>query len=346
MRKQGDLELHLCWWPLHGCHYVLYPFLRAPFKIQARPSAFSRDFYLHVRFLFVVPFLILIENLVDKSFIGFLEETDDIIPDTQQNASNQLVRRLDGLTNSFIPEILVLLVFYGLISLNWDSLSIFNSDRNFLLHTNSNSLAIGGWYYLLICTPVFLLLVFRWLWRWIIWIYSIIRISRFSLEMDPLHADKMGGLEYLNTVPLTLSYILVAPSAVFSAHIGMEIIYHGASLSEYVIPISAYIFMLPIILFAPLLLFIPKLIGMKTWAIKNFGSTIRKHNMAYRELWIEGKGKKEETLLGTMDNSSLADINGSYGPVQDMQVIPINRKMILMSFALNLIPYLPLVFTY
>ncbi len=164
--------------------------------------------------------------------------------------------------------------------------------------------------------------------------------------MDPLHADKMGGLEYLNTVPLTLSYILVAPSAVFSAHIGMEIIYHGASLSEYVVPISAYIFMLPIILFVPLPLFIPKLIGMKTWAIKNFGSTIRKHNMAYRELWIEGKGKKEETLLGTMDNSSLADINGSYGPVQDMQVIPINRKMILMSFALNLIPYLPLVFTY
>ncbi len=149
---------------------------------SSQTISFFEDFYLHVRFLFVVPFLILIENLVDKSFIGFLEETDDIIPDTQQNASNQLVRRLDGLTNSFIPEILVLLVFYGLISLNWDSLSIFNSDRNFLLHTNSNSLAIGGWYYLLICTPVFLLLVFRWLWRWIIWIYSIIRISRFSLD--------------------------------------------------------------------------------------------------------------------------------------------------------------------
>lgn len=104
--------------------------------------------------------------------------------------------------------------------------------------------------------------------------------------------------------------------------------------------------MLPIILFVPLSLFTPKLIGTKTWAIQKFGNTIRKHNLAYRKAWIDGNGKKGETLLGTKDNSSLADINGSYASVEGMQVIPVNRKMILMSFALNLIPYLPLIFTY
>lgn len=164
--------------------------------------------------------------------------------------------------------------------------------------------------------------------------------------MDPLHADRMAGLEYLNSVPLTLSYILVAPSALFSAHIGIEIIYQGASLSQYTIPISAYVFMLPIILYAPLLLFLPKLLKTKSYGIQNFGNLIRRHNIAYKKVWIDGSGKEGEELLGTMDNSSLADINGSYAPVQEMKLLPINAKMVIMSFVMNLLPYLPLIFTY
>lgn len=315
-------------------------------KDSAQTINFFEDFSTHIRFLFVVPFLIIIENLVDKSFVGYLKNTDRIIPQSQQAAYNLLVKKLNSLTNSIIPEVLILLVFYGLVIINWDSLSIFSTNRNFLVQENSGSLAIGGWYYLIICSPVFLLLVFRWLWRWLIWIYSIIRISRFKLELDPLHADRMAGLEYLNSVPLTLSYILIAPSAVFSAHIGIEIIYQGASLNQFAIPISAYIFMLPIILFAPLALFLPKLLRTKSYGIQNFGNTIRKHNIGYRKRWIEGNGKEGDELLGTMDNSSLADINGSYAPVQEMKLFPINLKMVIMSFAMNLIPYLPLIFTY
>lgn len=315
-------------------------------KDSAQTISFFEDFLTHIRLLFVVPFLIIIENLVDKSFVGYLQNTDRIIPHSQQGAYNQLVKRLNSLTNSMIPEALILLVFYGLVIINWNSLSIFNTSRNYLLNENSGSLAIGGWYYLIVCSPIFLMLVFRWLWRWLIWVYSIIRISRFKLELDPLHADRMAGLEYLNNVPLTLSYILIAPSALFSAHIGMEIIYQGASLNQYAIPISAYVFMLPIFLFAPLVLFLPKLIRTKSYGIQHFGNTIRTHNIGYRKRWIEGSGKEGDELLGTMDNSSLSDINGSYAPVQEMKLFPINLKMVLMSFVMNLIPYLPLIFTY
>lgn len=104
--------------------------------------------------------------------------------------------------------------------------------------------------------------------------------------------------------------------------------------------------MLPIILFAPLFLFLPKLIRTKSYGIQKFGNLIRKHNIAYAEKWIEGKGIETEELLGSVDNSSLADINGSYGPVHEMQLSPINLKMLIMSFIMNLIPYLPLIFTY
>jgi len=47
-----------------------------------------------------------------------------------------------------------------------------------------------------------------------------------------------------------------------------------------------------------------------------------------------------------MDNSSLADINVGYAPIQGIRLLPVNFKMISFSFALNVLPYLPLVFTY
>lgn len=307
---------------------------------------FFEDFLMHTRLLIVVPFLILIENLVDGAFLAYVKNSDSLIPNTQQDAYNRLVKRLDALTNSYIPEILILVIIYGLIIINWDSLSVFSSGRNYIIKENSHTLNVGGWYYLLVCSPIFQLLVFRWIWRWIVWIYSIIRISQFSLQVDPLHADKMGGLEYLNSVPLTLSYILVAPSAVLSAHIGIDIIYQGASLSAYVVPVSMYVFLLPLILFAPLLLFLPKLLKAKSYGVQRFGNLIRRHNKAYKDVWIDGEGKEGDSLLGTVDNSSLADINGSYASVQGMQLFPVNLKSLLISFGLNLLPYIPLIFTY
>lgn len=306
--------------------------------------SFFEDFLVHVRYLFVVPFLILIENVVDKAFIGYVQNADRLISNTDQERYNRLIKTLNSLTDSILPEIIILIGTYAYIIFQWQDLSIFSSGRNYLVI--DDKLNIAGWYFLLVCTPIFQLLVFRWLWRWAVWIYSIISISRFKLQTDPLHADKMAGLEFLNIVPLALSYILIAPSAIFAAHIGIDIIYKGANLLDFVMPIGAYVFLLPVILFAPLLLFIPHLMKTKIYGIQDFGNIIRSHNKSYREVWIEHTKSKNEQLLGTMDNSSLADINGSYGPVQGQQLFPINLRILFMSFVMNLLPYFPLIFTY
>lgn len=308
--------------------------------------SFFEDFQVHVRLLFVVPFLILVENVVNRSFVGYIKNSDRIIPISQQESFNRLVKQLDKLTNSYIPEILVLLVIYSFIIFNWDTLSIFESGRNYLAYKGTDSLTGAGWFYLLICSPIYQLLIFRWIWRWMVWMYSVIKVSRFKLQVDPLHADQMAGLSFMNLSPLTFSFVLIALSAVISAFIGIEIVFHNAVLKTYIYTIAIYLVFLPIVLYTPLLVLIPVLIRAKTYGILNFGNLIREHNTDYATKWIEGNHPKDEQLLGTMDNSSLSDINGSYGPVQSMKLIPIDMKMLVLSFALNLLPFIPLVFTY
>ena len=54
----------------------------------------------------------------------------------------------------------------------------------------------------------------------------------------------------------------------------------------------------------------------------------------------------DDKLLPSLDNSSMADINGSYQQaVKAMTVIPINRNALLISMLMLLIPFFPLIFT-
>ncbi len=308
--------------------------------------SFFEDFLVHVRFLIVVPFLIMIEKIVNNTFVEYIENTDKIIPDAEQQKYNRLVENLKKLSATFLPEIILLVIYYILIFTKPELISSEDSMRNYLTYPGTQTLNIAGWYNFLICIPIFLLLMFRWCWRWIIWVYSIIKISNFRLHIDPLHADKTAGLGYLNLVPLTFSFILTAPSAMLSAIIGIDIIYNNASFMSYSHLILFYVIFSPIILYSPLLIFMFKLTKARKEGILKFGDLLIKHNHDYVKKWIEKIPKNDEPILGAMDNSSLADINGSYTPIEEMNLIPIDLRMIVMSFIMNAIPYIPLVFTY
>ena len=350
-RRKGDpkwdlpktaLALALITWLPLGLLAIYY----GTFNDDNTTISFFEDFVVHVRFLFVIPFLIIIEKMVNKNFIEYIKNTDNIIPDAQQLKYNRLVKLLGKLTSSFLPEIIVLVIYYTVIITNPQILSLEESGRNYLTYSGSITLNIAGWYNFLFCIPIYLLVMFRWLWRWIVWFYSMIRISHFKIYADPLHADKMAGLGYLNLVPLTFSFILIAPSAMLSAEIGIDIVYNNASFMSYYQMILIYVFLSPIILYSPLFAFMPILTNTRSEGILKFGDLVRKHNFDYVQKWINGKQGKDDPILGTMDNSSLADINGSYAPVEGIKMIPMDLVLILRSVIMNIIPYIPLVFTY
>ena len=306
---------------------------------------FFEDYFLQIRLLLVLPFLILVEKPIDSTFVKYIQNTYKLVEGIDKEKFMSLIDRIRRLVKSFLPEILFLLVIYVSIIQNWDELWVFDSNQNYLTNSD-NSLNAAGWYYLLVCSPLLQLLIFRWLWRWIVWAYSIFSISRLNLKMDPFHADTMAGLQYLNYAPLTLSLVLIASSAILSSYISVEILQYGNALSDYVIEIVAYVIVFPILLYLPLLLFLGVLTKAKRYGIQYFGDLVRKHNLEYDQKWVKGGPPVDEPLVGSPDHSSLADINGSYGPIQSMKPFPIDYKMIISSMALSLLPFLPLVFTY
>ena len=61
--------------------------------------------------------------------------------------------------------------------------------------------------------------------------------------------------------------------------------------------------------------------------------------------WLRGEEAAEESLLGSDDIQSLADIGTSYRLVNEMRWIPFNMKTVVQLAAVTVAPTLPLTLT-
>ena len=61
--------------------------------------------------------------------------------------------------------------------------------------------------------------------------------------------------------------------------------------------------------------------------------------------WIDGHTGKDETLVGSADIQSLADLSNSFEVVQEMRLVPFGRVTVLRLVLLTALPFAPLMLT-
>ena len=309
---------------------------------------FLEDFLIHSKLLLIVPFLILIERLIDFYYDGYVNSIWRMVGPEKEDSFELISARIDRLSNSLLPEILFLVIIYAVVFLISENAAPKFSKWDYLPEGSSGiDLTIAGWYELLISMPVYQLLFFRWIWRWSLWAYSVFMYSRLNLNINGIHADQMAGMEFLNILPLWFGILSLSLSVIFAAQTGMDIIYRDASLKDFVNPILGYVTVLSLMLYFPLIFFVPTLIKAKTKGIYYYGGIAQYHNNLFNKKWLEGELPKDENLLGSVDNSSLADLNGAYQQsISEMNIIPIKFRWIMGTAIVLLVPFLPLLGTY
>src|SRR5262249_6802556 len=58
-------------------------------------------------------------------------------------------------------------------------------------------LTVGGWWYVFVSLNVFRFVLIRWYYRLLVWYQFLWFVSRFELNLNPLHPDRTGGLGFL-----------------------------------------------------------------------------------------------------------------------------------------------------
>jgi hypothetical protein len=203
----------------------------------------------------------------------------------------------------------------------------------------------AGWWYVLVSLPILFFFVLRWVWIFILWAWFLFCVSRLDLELTPTHPDRAGGLGFLGWGMACFAIVLMAVSAVLSGSFAREILHRGSSLESLKYHVLVFVVLAIGILHAPLTVFMGKLARCRFKGLLGFGTLILRHDIAFDEKWVSSRETNYASLIGSHDVGPLADLGVVYEHVERMQIIPFDKKALVVLVIAALIPMIPLVGT-
>jgi hypothetical protein len=158
--------------------------------------------------------------------------------------------------------------------------------------------------------PLFLFLVLRWFWRFLVWTGLLFRISRLPLQLTPLHPDRSAGLGFLAIYPSIFSGFVFALSCVIASAIIKELGLERHSPETVWFALAGWLAMSLVLFLGPLLVFVRPLYAVRERALLEYGRLATHHHLAFHRKRI-GEARSGEDLMGSSDPSSASDLNAS-----------------------------------
>jgi hypothetical protein len=306
------------------------------------------DFATYARFFLAVPLIFMAEVIVGPRLrtAGLQFIRGNLIRPEDLPAVAAAIARVQRRREALLPELIILgLALMGAWYLTFETLAGETAVTwRYITHPDGIGLSLAGFWYQLIAVPVLQFFVYRWLWRLIIWTLFLRDLSRLPLRLVATHPDRAGGLGFLGGAHVSLAIFPFAFSCVLSAFVAFQVYFEAVPIETFKALFVVYLVLMELICLGPLLLFVPLLARTRRTGLREYSILLSTHNSAFERKWVTGQHPPDESTLGSVDNSSLADLGGGFGMIREMKPFPFTRQHILQIAVIASLPGLPLIF--
>jgi hypothetical protein len=301
-----------------------------------------KHFGIHVRCLVAIPLFILAEAMaagVLQKIVAQFRLTD-IVSDEQEAAFAAVLNGVARLRDSSLPWMVV----FGL-AFAWIVGNPVHSDAHELSWAAAGAdYGFGGWWFLYVAKPIFVILLLGWLWRIALVILLFQRIANMDLSLVPSHPDRCGGLGFLKKLPMALFLVTFAVSAIIASRWMHDVLYHGQTLAALKAPFAVFVVAWSALMLSPLLLFAPRIAAMKGQALLTYGRLIGAHGRLVHQRWILDETVTSETAAGDIlaapELGPVVDISAIYDAVEKVTPVPIGKSSIMLVLIPIILPML------
>jgi hypothetical protein len=173
-----------------------------------------------------------------------------------------------------------------------------------------------------------------------------VRTKTYRTRSAPhsLHSDRTGGIGFLGESSYAFAPIVFAQSAVLAGVILGRVLYAGERLISFKVTIAILIAFFVLMVLMPLTVFTMKLLSARRRGLRQYGTLGTSYVSAFEEKWAQG-GAKGESILGTSDIQSLADLANSYSIVREMHLVPFSLKHVVRLTVIGGMPMAALLLT-
>ena len=224
----------------------------------AAEGPYLLDLGVWARFLIAVGLFILMEGQVEENLrtkLGQFVRAPIIAPESMDPGAAAVSTALKQ-RDSRIAELACLLMAVLVTSVSL-RLVFFAVKSSWAVNVSAdgNSLTGAGWWCLLVSGPIFWFLLFRGLWRHLVWAILLRKIAALKLRLVSTHPDHMGGVAFIGQYPNAYATFIFAISCVLGAAIAKEFLNDRLPADHYAYIMGAWLIMVLALFVLPLLAF-------------------------------------------------------------------------------------------
>jgi len=306
---------------------------------------FFTDGTVYARYLVAIWVMIATERYADGRIVILTRQFREaqLLSDNGQREFTAILTSADRRSGSALAEVIILavvLVWSGLTASF--AVELAGSSWEGTVAAGEVTLSWAGEIARFISNPLFLFLVLRWIWRFLVWSVLLFRISRLPLELTPLHPDRTGGLGFLAIYPGIFSGLIFALSCVIASSILKDLSFSHHSSEAIWIVLLGWIMMCLFLFLGPMLVFVRPLYMLREQALLDYGRLAHQHHLAFHRKWI-GEARNGGELIGSPEPSSVSDLNASVETVLRMRLFPVDRAAVVQLVIAAGVPMLAVV---
>jgi hypothetical protein len=311
---------------------------------------FLLDFDVQARLLVALPLLIAGEVAVHRRMPQAVNDFVDrrIVAGPARSGFDAAVNSALALSRSPIVEIAIVIGAFTIGVVARRSIESLGGVTTWYAQPAGGTTAFtaAGWWFLLVSRPLFRVVTFRWYLKLFVWGRFLYQVSRLKLHLVPTHPDRMGGLGFLSVVSNSFVPFLFAHGTMLSGRIANGVLYGGRRLGEYQSEMITAPVLALLLVIGPQLAFASSLFRAKRAGLLEYGALAERYARQFEAKWLgRSSVSNAESLLGSADIQSLADLGGGFDIVEGTRVLPVTRQTILSLAIVTLLPLAPLALT-
>ena len=205
----------------------------------------------------------------------------------------------------------------------------------------SGRLSAAGVWYLLVVMPCVEFLLFRWIWRQVLWLIFLAKVSRLRLRVIPSHPDRTAGLSFLEHCLRKCFPFCFAVGTLFAGGVANRIAYEGASVASFRYVAFVPVAIIIVICVTPLCVFFNPLLVAKHKGVFAYGGLATSMGRRFEERWMPRSRSLSQDALEAPDFSATTDLNSITANVHEMRFVPFKSASVLRLAGWTLAPFVP-----
>jgi hypothetical protein len=300
------------------------------------PTNFFADFAAYAQFLLAMPLFVLAEPIIDLSTRQAAKQfvACGIIKPEDGSKIYSVHATIQRARQSRWSDLACVLMAYGY------SLAIlvpiFHSHPMPEWHAQGDGqarvLTAAGIWEFAVALPLLNYTWLRFVWKILLWIFYLYRVSRLHLDLHPTHPDLTGGIGFVSEAQGRFAiFILAYGISNIAATVGYEIaiLHYDFSVISVWSPIVGFAIGAPLLFTLPLCMFTKQLFRSKRRALAAYRQRVTEHSRRLEGRWLMGAGDAQSTQATEEEMRELAEfttLGTMFSRIEQMRVVPLDLQ--------------------